>query len=201
MKVVRESNENEVVLNFLTGELQSERFKKQLKNTLKDLKTTEQIITKPNLNNHKENNLRKEVLGEFRGYKKNLDLFENFPNIQSYNLCEFSSEDLKNIYYMNYSYWNELSNNTHSPLEAIKNIQNNIEIYNVSNKPFIDGKNALEKNKTFLPMIFLTHDYKTFIVLEGHSRITIYALNQQFFKNVKCFVLKCSKKELEKWNN
>ena len=102
---------------------------------------------------------------------------------------------------MNYSYWNELSNNTHSPLEAIKNIQNNIEIYNVSNKPFIDGINTLVKNKVFLPMIFLTPDNKNFIVLEGHSRITIYALNQQFFKNVKCFVLKCSKEELDKWNN
>lgn len=201
MKVVRESNENEVVLNFLTGELRSERFSIQLKETLKDLKTTEQIITKPNLNNQKENNLRKEILGKFRGYNKNFGIFENFPQIQSYNLCEFSTEDLKNIYYMNYSYWNELSNNTHSPLEAIKNIQNNIEIYNVSNKPFIDGINTLVKNKVFLPMIFLTHDNKSFIVLEGHSRITIYALNQQFFKNVKCFVLKCSKEELDQWNN
>ena len=201
MKVVRESNENEVVLNFLTGELQSTRFSLKLKKTLKDFKTTKLIITKPNLNNQKENDLRKEILGKFRGYNKNLGLFENFPNIQSYNLCKFSSEDLKNIYYMNYSYWNELSNNTHSPLEATKNIQNNIEIYNVSNKPFIDGINALAKNKVFLPMIFLTHDNKSFIVLEGHSRITIYALNQQFFKNVKCYVLKCSKEELDRWNN
>lgn len=31
MEVVRESNENEVVLNFLTGELQSKRFNIQLK--------------------------------------------------------------------------------------------------------------------------------------------------------------------------
>ena len=93
MKVIRESNENEVVLNFLTGELESERFNIKLKKTLKDLKTTEQIITKPNLSNKKENDLRKEVLGEFRGYNKNLGLFENFPNIQFYNLCEFSSED------------------------------------------------------------------------------------------------------------
>ena len=201
MKVVKESNENEVVLNFLIGELQSTRFNIKLKKTLKDLKTTEQIITKANLNSQKENDLRKEILGKFRGYNKNLGLFENFPYIQSYNLCEFSSEDLKNIYYMNYSYWNELSNNTHSPIEAAKNIEHNIEVYNVSNQPFIDGKNILEKNKTFLPMILLTHDYKSFVVLEGHSRITIYALYQQFFKNVKCFVLKCSKEELDKWNN
>lgn len=201
MKVVRESNENEVVLNFLTGELQSERFNTQLKNTLKDLKTTERIITKPNLNNQKENDLRKEILGKFRGYGKNVDLFENFPNIESYTLCDFSIEDFKNIYYINYSYWNELSNNTHSPIEAAKNIENNIEVYNVSNQPFIDGKNILEKNKTFLPMILLTHDYKSFVVLEGHSRITVYALNPQYFKNVKCYVLKCSKEELDRWNN
>lgn len=201
MKFIRKSNENEVVLNFLEGELQSERFGGLLKKTLKDFKTTEQIIKNPDIRNKKENYLRKEILGKFRGYNKNVGLFENFPCIESYDLCEFSDEDLKSIYYMNYSYWNELSNNTHSPLEAIKNIQNDIEIYNVSNEPFIAGAKVLEKNKFFLPMIFLTHDNKSFIVLEGHSRITIYALNQRFFKNVKCFVLKCSKEELEKWNN
>lgn len=50
-------------------------------------------------------------------------------------------------------------------------------------------------------MILLTHDYKSFVVLEGHSRITVYALNPQYFKNVKCFVLKCSKEDLDRWNN
>ena len=200
MKVIRKSNEDEIVLNFLKGELQSIRFNKDLIKTLEELNLSDEIITTANLNNEQENILRKEILAKFRGYGKNADLFENFPNITSYLLCEFSLEDLKDIFYINYSYWNELSNNTHSPIDAAKNIEKNIEIYNVSNQPFIDGKNVLENNKTFLPMIFLTHDYKSFIILEGHSRITIYALNPQYFKNVKCFVLKCSKEELEKWN-
>ena len=201
MKFLRKSTEDEIVLNFLTGELSSNRFSKDLLQTLHTLNAKETIITNANLKNKEENALRKEILGLFRGYGKNKDLFENFPNITDYSLCQFSQKDLKNIFYINYSYWNELSNNTSSPLEAAKNILKGKTIYNISNEPFINGAILLDKGKVFLPMIFLTHDNKNFIVLEGHSRITIYALHPNKFKNIKCFVLKCSKEDLNKWNN
>jgi len=201
MKFLRKSTEDEIVLNFLTGELASSRFSKDLLQTLHALNAKETIITNANLNNKEENLLRKEILGLFRGYNKNKDLFENFPNITEYSLCQFSENDLNNIFYINYSYWNELSNNTSSPLEATKNILKGKTIYNVSNEPFINGANLLDNGKVFLPMIFLTHDNKNFIVLEGHSRITIYALRTNKFNNINCFVLKCKKEELEKWNN
>ncbi len=201
MKIIRKSNEDEVVLNFLTGELESVRFNVELKKTLKYLNLSETIIKNANLNDKKENILRKEILGEFRGYGKNVGLFENFPKIESYTLCQFSAEDLKNIYYINYSYWNELSNHTSSPLEAAKNIINGKDIFNISNEPFIKGTKLLEKGENFIPMIFLTCDNKRFIVLEGHSRITIYALRPKYFNNIKCFVLKCAKDALDKWNS
>ena len=77
MKIIRESNENEFVFNFLAGELNSARFKDDLKKSLSLLNLSEFIITNANLGNEKENTLRKELLGQFRGYGKNIDLFEN----------------------------------------------------------------------------------------------------------------------------
>lgn len=200
MKIIRKSCEDEIILNFLIGELESDRFNFELRKTLSSLNLTSTIITNADLNDKKENNSRKEILGEFRGYGRNVDLFKNFPSIESYTLCEFSDHDLKNIYYINYSYWNELSDGTSSPIVAAKNILNNKVVFDISNKPFLNGVNLLEEGKTFIPLIFLTSDYKTFIVLEGHSRITIYALRPELFQNIKCFVLKCSKEDLEKWN-
>ncbi len=201
MKIIRESGEDEVVLNFLAGELESVRFNPELEKTLEGMNLTRAIINNADLDDDNENHLRKELLGKFRGYGKNIDLFENFPKIESYILCEFSREDFKNIYYINYSYWNELSNYTSSPLNAANNILNGKTIFNVSNEPFLEGARLLEKGKTFAPMIFLTCDNKKFIILEGHSRMTIYALKPKYFNKGKGFVLKCSKEDLDKWNS
>ena len=200
MKIIRESNENEFVFNFLAGELNSARFKDDLKKSLSLLNLSEFIITNANLGNEKENTLRKELLGQFRGYGKNIDLFENFPQIESYKLCEFTNDDLKNIYYINYSYWNELSDYTSLPMVAAKNILNGKTIFDVSNESFLHGAEKIVNGEKFPPMIFLTYDYTSFIILEGHSRMTIFALQPDYFKNVQAFVLKCSKDELDKWN-
>lgn len=201
MKIIRESTEEEMISNFLLGEICSNRFSKKLKKVLTDLNLNESIIKNPNLDIEKENLLRKKILKKFRGYGKNEGLFENFPNVQKYTLCSFSGSDFKNISYINYSYWNELSNNTSSPLVAAENIKNNKVVFNVSNKQYIDCAKEIEQGKTFVPMIFLTCDYKNFVILEGHLRMTAYALVPNYFNDIKCFVLKCSKQELEKWNS
>jgi len=201
MKILRKSTENEMILNFLKGELTSYRFSEKLLKVLKKLNLTKDIIINADLNNFIENKLRKTILEEFRGYNKNEVLFENFPKIKEYLLCEFSSNDLKNIFYINYSYWNELSNKSSSPLIAAKNIKSNKIIYNVSNQQYLDCLNQIKKGKTFTPLIFLTYDKLKFIVLEGHLRITAYALQPELFKDIKCIVLECSKEDLEKWNS
>lgn len=200
MKFIREASEDEVVFNFLAGEIESDRFNCELKETLSSFNLTETIITNADLTSERENNLRKEILGEFRGYGKNKDLFKNFPKIENYSLYEFSDDDLDNIYYINYSYWNELSSYTSSPIVAANNILKDKTVFDISNEPFLNGVKVLESGKIFPPMILLTYDYKSFIVLEGHSRITIYALKPEYFKNIKCFVLKCSKEDIENWN-
>ena len=49
---------------------------------------------------------------------------------------KLSSQDIDNIYYIDYDYWNELSNGTSKPTEAAKVIKSGKEIYEVSNQPF-----------------------------------------------------------------
>ena len=81
MIFLRESNENEVVLNFLLGEIQSERFCDNLLQIMKEKNINKSIILDADLDNDFENKLRKELLGDFRGYGKNRDLFEHFPKV------------------------------------------------------------------------------------------------------------------------
>lgn len=201
MKIIRHSNEDEMIACFLNGELFSSRFGDTLRKTVAKLKYDLRIIEHPNWKDSSENQERRHILSEFRNYGKNNDIFENFPKVNKYVIAEFESQDLKNIRYINYNYWNELSNGTGSPLVASKNITQGKIVFNVSNAPFFEGVKLLKSGSKFKPCILLTADYNTFVVLEGHSRITCYAMCPEYFNGTRAIVLECSKNELECWNS
>lgn len=199
MKIIRESSEDEMILEFLKGELSSKRFGQNLLNILTELNINKDIITKGDINSKEQNIIRKQIIYKFRGYP-NKELFNNFPKIESWKLVEFDTNDLDNIYYINYDYWNNLSNNTSKPKDAAKNIIAGIEIYDVSNKPYLNGLNFLKYN-LFPPIILITCNNKKYLVIEGHSRVTIYGLNPQKFNKTLGFIGICSKEEMKKYDN
>ena len=161
MKIVRNSNEDEMILEFLKGEIQSDRFNNDLKRVLDKLSLDDNIINNGDFNNQDENKKRLKIMNLFRGYPDK-ELFKNFPNINQWKFVQLSSDDINNIYYIDYDYWNELSNNTSNPLEAAKNINKGIEIYDVSNKPYLDGVEFLEENE-FPPVILITCNDKKYL--------------------------------------
>ncbi|MDE7303765.1 MAG: hypothetical protein K2N60_10655 [Oscillospiraceae bacterium] len=166
---------------------------------MKKLLLDESIILSADLNNINENIARKKLLGEFRGYGLNRELFENFPGEIQWSLCNFVSKDLNSIRYIDYSYWNELSQGTHSPLKAAQTILNGIEIYDQSNAGFLKAAEFIKGGGKFPRPILLTSDSEHFVIVEGHLRITAFALVPEYFNNVECFVGKCSGDDLKKW--
>lgn len=199
MEFIRQSSENEMILEFLKAEYFSERFSDQLKNIMKKLHFNDKIITCADLNNAEENHSRKKLLSDYRGYGADKELFENFPNIIEWKLCRFEPNDLRKIRYINYSYWNELSMGTHYPLDAVQTIRNGRKIYGQDNSGFLNTAAYIKKGGTFPKMFFITADFSNFVIVEGHLRMTAYALVPQMFNNVECIIGKCNVKELELW--
>lgn len=195
MKVIRTSSEDEMILEFLKGEFISKRFNEKLQDVIDKLNINQDIIINGNVKSVEENQLRKKIMKMFRGYPDE-ELFEMFPKNIEWKFVQFDDNDIDKIYYINYDYWNELSNNTSKPIEAAKNIRGGIEIYNVSNQPFIDGEKLLEFKK-FSPIIILTSNEEKYLIIEGHSRMTIYGLNPNKFVNTYGFVGHCSEKEMQ----
>ena len=146
MKLIRKTNEAEMILEFLKGELNSKRFNEDLNNAINELGLDSSIILNGNIEDEQENNDRLKIMKKFRGYPDE-ELLKDF--------LELNESDIDNIYYIDYDYWNELSNGTSKPVEAAKVIKSGKEIYEVSNQPFLDG---VEYNKTnkFPPVIFIT---------------------------------------------
>ena len=57
MEVVRKSSENEMILEFLKGELNSNRFNSDLNDSLNKLNVDSNIISNGDLSNEDENSL------------------------------------------------------------------------------------------------------------------------------------------------
>lgn len=200
MRILRNSSEAEMIHEFLKTEFFSDRFSEQLKKAISALSVDERLILSADLENEDENALRKELLGEFRGYGRNKELFENFPSQIEWSICSFTEADLKNIRYIDYSYWNELSAGTRSPLTAAKAVRKGVTIYGQSTEGFLNAAKYIENGGRFQNMIFLTADFKSFVIVEGHLRMTAYALTPKHFDNVHCIVGKCSQNELNVWS-
>lgn len=71
----------------------------------------------------------------------------------------------------------------------------------MSNVNSINGVKYLEDGGAFPPIIVLTSDNINFIILEGHSRMTVYGLAPNFFEGSKCYVGICNEEALKKWNS
>lgn len=201
MEFIRSSSEEEMISVFLKTEINSERYAVRLKRILDDLEIDISVISDPNIYDNKENVIRKKVLGEYRGYDINIKLFKNFPLINRWDWVLLSKNEIEKIKYIDYSYWNELSNGTRLAKEAVKNIRKGVKVYNISNDSFIKASNELLNGKEFPPMIILSDLKEDFIVvLEGHLRLTAYMLEPDTITNgLKAIVGYTSKNELKNW--
>lgn len=178
MKLLRSITEDEVISVFLKGEIKSKRFGKEIVAALKG--RGREIITHPSLKSRKDNIFRRNLLAKVRGFGKNRDLFENFPADVKWFKAIIDAKELKKAMYINYSYWNELSNGTRLPLNSAKNIKENVKVFNVSNKLYWEILAAIKKGKKIEPMIFVAKNRKSRLgVLEGHARLTAYFLEPQ----------------------
>lgn len=198
MNLTRKTNEAEMIFEFLKGELNSKRFNENLNNTINELGLDSNIILNGNINDDQENIDRLKIMKKFRGYPDE-ELFERFPKIEEWKYLELNEKDIDNIYYIDYDYWNELSNGTSKPVEAAKVIKSGKEIYEVSNQPFLDGVEYNKINK-FPPVILITCNDEKYLIIEGHSRMTVYGFNPSKLNGTYAYVGYTTEEEMKKYD-
>lgn len=196
---MRESSEDEMISEFLRAEYLSERFSGQIKTEMPKLLIDERMILSADIESAEENEKRKKLLAEFRGYSLNQEMFERFPAITEWSLCSFTRDDLEKIRYIDYSYWNELSAGTHMPMTAAETIRKGVSIYGQDNSGFLRAAEYIRSGGTFPRMFFLTSDFENYVIVEGHLRMTAYALAPEYFSQIEVIVGKCNGNELDNW--
>lgn len=199
MKILGPSSEQEMIIEYLRAEISSKRFSDNVREAMKRLGLDERIVLSADLQSQEENEKRRELLGAVRGYGRDESMFERFPAVTDWKLCSFSQNDLEKIRYIHYSYWSELSGGTHRPTDAAERIRGGVCVYGQSNEGFIRAASHIRNGGFFPTMFFLTADFEDFVIVEGHQRMTAYAMAPEYFKDIKVIVGKCAGEELREW--
>lgn len=169
MRTIRTSIPDEAVLAWLQAELRSKRFQNDLQKSLDKYGLSTQLITNPNLDDMSENVSRLKVLRDYR------DWFKDDVYAYNWQLAELKPEEVKELRYIDYSYWNELSDNTHLVGIAAKNVRRGKVVFDVSNDNFLSIASSVETGMQFPPIIVLSRK-RGHEIVEGHARATGYSL-------------------------
>jgi hypothetical protein len=172
MKIIKDSDATEAVLEWLKAELNSERFSGDLKAAIKSSGHTEEIITAANLDEADDNKARWQILKTYR------DWLDKDFNDYDWQYVELNQEEVGNLQYIDYSYWNELSDNTRQVKRAAANVANGKIVYDVPNTNFLSVAKAVETGKVLPPIIILA-DSNESLIIEGHLRATGYMLAER----------------------
>ena len=173
MRMIRPSTEAEMVAVFLRGELDSERFGQRLRETI-----DERLLLGPDLDDEGENAVRRTALTTLRGYETRQGLFHGFPPDVHWERAALTPDEVLAVRYIEYDYWVELSGGTRLPLDAADRIRAGITVFRVPNDGFFELADALG-TRQLSELIVVGGDGSQLVVLEGHARLTAYALRPE----------------------
>lgn len=178
MKLLEKIPEAAMVAAFLKAELTSVRFSDELKKAMNNLGVREEVIDNPNIEDEAENELRAQVLGYYRGYNQNREMFSDLPEDLTWYVAELERKEIGDLKYVDYSYWNELTDHTHLVKDGVKNIQKGKIVFDVPNDRFLAVAEKIRQGEyDFEPMILWGKDERSpLTILEGHLRATAFGL-------------------------
>ena len=177
MRFIEALHEDEVVAHFLKHEVRSDRFGRALCDLLQRNGWPKSLLEQPDLQSAEQCSIRAAILSEFRGYKRDEGVFDNFPGDVAWARFAISRTELMQVRYIDYSYWNELSGGSRLPSDAAIRIRKGVMVFGMSTHQFLEMAAALGNSAKYPELILVGADaHSALVVLEGHARLTAYAL-------------------------
>jgi hypothetical protein len=180
MRILRGSSEAEFVAAFLSGELDSPRYGETLRTLLREAGEDERVVAEPNVGDPREDSLRATLLEGYRSWLTREGLFAGFPARVDWSYAALTRAEVLSILYINWDWWLRISAGTRLPLDAAARIRRN-EVPGASvesNEPIAAGLRSADPPPPLI--VVAPPDRSRLVLLEGHVRITAYALFPEY---------------------
>jgi hypothetical protein len=199
MRIVRDSSGGEVVATFLRGELGSPRYGETLRTLLREAGEDDRVLHEPDIGDPREDSLREELLESYRSWLSREGLFAGFPERVDWSCAALTPAEVLSILYINWDWWLRISGGTRLPLDAAARIRRN-EVLGATAEPNEPIAARLRSADPPPPLIVVAPpDCSRFVLLEGHVRITAYALFPEYLPD-ELEVFLGTSDEMSRWS-
>ena len=180
MRIVGQATEAEVVAAFLSGELESERWRGSLLALLREDGMDAAVVESPDVDEPAESVYRARLLDRHRAWLRREGLFNGFPEHVEWRRAALSPEEVLGILYVDWDWWLRLSGGTRRPLDAAARIRRGA-VPGVTAEEHEAIASRLRTDDPQPQLIAATDPDRTRLVcLEGHVRLTAYALYPEY---------------------
>ena len=180
MQLLDPITEDEMISVFLRGEIDSSRYGDTLRGFLVRDGRGEDVLRRPDVGDVDANAYRRRLLDEHRAYVQRQGLFLDFPEHVDWFRALLEREEVLDILYINWDWWLEISGGSRRPRDAARRIHAG-EVPGVTASEDEPAAVALTASALPPPLIAVTPPALTPLVLvEGHARLTAYALFPEY---------------------
>jgi hypothetical protein len=199
MRVVRTVTEAEVVAAFLRGELDSSRYGERLRELLTEDGAEISVLREPNVSDEEQNTYRARLLDRHRAWLRRKGLFESLPERIDWCRAALTPDEVLAIRYINWDWWLRISGGSRSPLDAADRIRRGLVPGTTAewHEPIAARLRSDEPPADLITVA--PPDRSSLILMEGHVRLTAYALFPDYLPDELELYLGTSE-EIERWS-
>lgn len=178
MKFLATATENDMVLAFLRGEIDSPRFGDRYHAVIANLGCSRgNLIDGADLHCSRENAARIELLGAVRGYGKDAYLFTGFPQDVTWFRVRLETQDWEKLKYGKHDGWERLSAGTRRVVDGARNVD--VITIDETNTHIRTVAALIQAAQPFAEIIAVDAGDGYFVLVEGHTRATAFIVAGQ----------------------
>jgi len=199
MRILGPVSADEVTAIFLGGDLDSSRFRERLLALLRADGVSPALIAEPDIGDADANAYRRALLGRHHEWLRGPHVFGNFPGDLDWSRVALTPDEVLTIRYIDWDWWLTISGGTRLPVEAAKRLRRG-EIPGGSAEEHEPIARRLGSSDPPPELIVVAPaDLSRLVVVEGHVRLTAYALFPELLPDELEVLLGVSD-QVERWS-
>jgi hypothetical protein len=199
MRILDSISPDEVIGTFLSGDLESPRFRERLLALLRADRVHASLVAEPDLADTEANAYRRALLARHHEWLAGPHVFGSFPEGLRWSRAALTPDEVLAIRYIDWDWWLRISGGSRSPVEAAKRLRNGEVPGGSAEEHEPIARRLGSSNPPPALIVVGPANLARLVVIEGHVRLTAYALFPELLPEELEVLLGVSD-EIEQWS-